>query len=94
MYKETGLPRPKIVYDFSPKRASAKPPGENILPPVNLPPTTAITLATPNATDAAAKKIDDVTEDVSSVEREMVDLGSDVDQKPQTETSPDTNYFK
>ena len=73
MYKETGLPRPKIVYDFSPKR----------LQPIT------INNKKPNATDAAAKKIDDVTEDVSSVEREMVDLGSDVDQKPQTETSPD-----
>jgi len=73
MYKETGLPRPKIVYDFSPKR----------LQPIT------INNKKPNATDAAAKKIDDVTEDVSSVEREMGDLGSDVDQKPQTETSPD-----
>ena len=57
MYRETGLLRPKIIYDFPVKIASAKPPGENILPPVNLPPTTAITLATPNATDAAAKKV-------------------------------------
>jgi len=73
MYKETGLPRPKIVYDFSPKR----------LQPIT------INNKKPNATDAAAKKIDDVTEDVSSVEREMGDLGCDVDQKPQTETSPD-----
>jgi hypothetical protein len=88
MYRETGLLRPKIIYDFPPKIASAKPPGENILPPVNLPPTTAITLATPNATDAAAKKVGDVTEDVSSVEREMADLGSEVEQKPKTETPP------
>ena len=32
---------------------------------------------------------DDATEDVSSVEREMVDLGSEVEQKPQTETQSD-----
>ena len=88
MYRETGLLRPKIVYDFQPKIDSAKTPSENILPPVNLPPTTSITLATPNATDAAAKKVSDVTEDVSSVEREMADLGSEVEQKPQTETPP------
>ena len=88
MYRETGLLRPKIVYDFPPKIDSAKTPSENILPPVNLPPTTSITLATPNATDAAAKKVSDVTEDVSSVEREMADLGSEVEQKPQTETPP------
>ena len=88
MYRETGLLRPKIIYDFPPKIASAKPPSENILPPVNLPPTTAITLATPNATDAAAKKVGDVTEDVSSVEREMADIGSEVEQKPKTETPP------
>ena len=50
MYKETGLPRPNIVYNFS------------------------------------AKKVGDVTEDVSSVEKEMEDLESEVEQKPQTET--------
>jgi hypothetical protein len=50
MYKETGLPRPNIVYNFS------------------------------------AKKVGDVTEDVSSVEKEMEDLESEVEQEPQTET--------
>ena len=50
MYKETGLPRPNIVYNF------------------------------------LAKKVGDVTEDVSSVEKEMGDLESEVEQKPQTET--------
>ncbi len=50
MYKETGLPRPNIVYNFS------------------------------------AKKVGDVTEDVSSVEKEMEDLESEVEQKPQTDT--------
>ena len=35
------------------------------------------------------KQIDNVTEDVSSVEREMADLGTDVEQEPQTETPQD-----
>ena len=90
MYRLGAAAPPKIIYDFSPKitdnQITEKLPSISIPPPTNEP----IILASKFATDAVANKVADVTEDVSSVEREMVDLGSDVEQKPQTETQPDT----
>ena len=89
MYRLGAAAPPKIIYDFSPKitdnQITEKLPSISIPPPTNEP----IILASKFATDPVAKKVADVTEDVSSVEREMVDLGSDVEQKPQTETEPD-----
>ena len=89
MYRLGAAAPPKIIYDFSPKitdnQITEKLPSISIPPPTNEP----IILASKFATDPVAKKVADVTEDVSSVEREMVDLGSDVEQKPQTETQPD-----
>jgi len=89
MYRLGAAAPPKIIYDFSPKitdnQITEKLPSISIPPPINEP----IILASKFATDPVAKKVADVTEDVSSVEREMVDLGSDVEQKPQTETEPD-----
>ena len=40
----------------------------------------------PDTEPTTVKQVDNVTEDVSSVEREMADLGTDVEQEPQTET--------
>ena len=81
MYRLGAAASPKIIYDFSPKitdiQITEKLPFISIPPPTNEP----IILASKFATD-------NVTEDVSSVEREMVDLGSEVEQKPQTETPP------
>jgi hypothetical protein len=81
MYRVGAAAAPKIIYDFSPKitnnQITEKLPSISIPPPTNEP----IILASKFATD-------NVTEDVSSVEREMVDLGSEVEQKPQTETPP------
>jgi hypothetical protein len=81
MYRLGAAASPKIIYDFSPKitdiQITEKLPSISIPPPTNEP----IILASKFATD-------NVTEDVSSVEREMVDLGSEVEQKPQTETPP------
>ena len=86
MYRLGAAAPPKIIYDFSPKitdnQITEKLPSISIPPPTNEP----IILASKFATDPVAKKVADVTEDVSSVEREMVDLGSDVEQKPKTET--------
>ena len=45
-----------------------------------------VTVEPPDTEPITVKQVDNVTEDVSSVEREMADLGTDVEQEPQTET--------